>query len=102
MRIKNEPSAFSDIYVIGRTNWIVSLARNMAIDMGLNVARTGEEELLKEFCGLITDTLSECASQVYSCTYSGFSASGRVLSAWSKSGIIEDIRRGAEWSYVMG
>lgn len=56
MRIRNEPSVFSDVYVIGRTNWLVSLARNMAIDMGLNVARTGEEELLKEFCGLITDT----------------------------------------------
>lgn len=40
-------------YVLARTNWLVNEARAMARDMGLNIARTGEEDALKEFCNLL-------------------------------------------------
>lgn len=44
---------YGDIYVIGRTNWLVNEARRQAIEYGMNVAETGEEELLKAFCEII-------------------------------------------------
>lgn len=46
---------YGDIYAIGRTNWLVNEMRKLAIKYGLNVARTGEEELLKGFCDIVKD-----------------------------------------------
>lgn len=46
---------YGDIYAIARTNWLVNEMRKLAIEYGLNVARTGEEELLKGFCDIVKD-----------------------------------------------
>lgn len=50
---KARPDAWGDMRVIGRTNWIVEKVREMAREIGLNVANSGEEDLLKEFCDFI-------------------------------------------------
>lgn len=51
--IRGDYAKFKDVYVVGRTNWIVGKVRSLAIQYGMNVAQSGEEELLKEFCDLI-------------------------------------------------
>lgn len=61
LNIRNTPDVWGSTYVIGRTNWIVQQARDIAKGYGMNVASTGEEDLLAEFCKLIvspTPTLS--------------------------------------------
>lgn len=55
LTIRNNPEAYGDTYVIGRTNWLVGRARHMAIEYGMNVAQNGEEDLLTEFCALLRD-----------------------------------------------
>lgn len=52
-KLQATPEKYGDTYVIGRTNWIVSQARAMAIERGMNVAQSGEEEALRDFCAFI-------------------------------------------------
>ena len=51
--IRANPGAYGTVYVIARTNWLVERARQMTVALGMNVAQTGEEGLLRDFCSLI-------------------------------------------------
>jgi superfamily I DNA/RNA helicase len=55
LTMRKDPMPWGNIYVIGRTNWIVDKVRQMAMGYGMNVANTGEEDLLRDFCKLIAD-----------------------------------------------
>lgn len=53
LAIRGKPDVYGDIYVLSRTNWLASKAQALAIKYGLNVAKSGEEQVLAEFCELI-------------------------------------------------
>ena len=85
--IRDNPDTYGDAYVIGRTNWLVGKARNMAIEYGMNVANSGEEDLLQQLCRMIVSPTPSLAHSSIPCLTAGYLAAGEYFKRGAKASL---------------